>query len=99
MTAYQPLTIATIYYQYPHRENDGRVVKYSFIGDPVEYISINRAYPEDFLPIVNVLNDFSPFLIFDPTNGQFDKPEELFYSFENWLQKNYEEDELSFQYG
>jgi hypothetical protein len=86
-SGYQPLIIATICYQYPHHNNDGRLIAYSLIGDPVEYVSINRAYPEDLLPIVNVLNDISPFLIFDPTNDQLNKPEELFYSLDDWLQK------------
>lgn len=68
------------------------------MDDPIIMISINRAYPEDFLPIVNVLSDIAPFEVCDPQLGEFTNTDKLFYSFDGWMQKNYEEDELSLHY-
>lgn len=94
----QPPVIATIRYRY-HQENDnGRVVIYSLSSDPVDCISTNRAYPEDFLPIVDVFRELAPFLMLDPTDSKFINPEEFFYSLDDWMQKNYEEDACSFRY-
>jgi hypothetical protein len=94
----QPPAIATIHYKYHQSEDNGRVVRYLLLGDPIDCISMNRAYPEDFLPVVDVLSELAPFLILDPTDGSFTNPEELFYSLDDWIQKNYEEDVWSFQY-
>jgi hypothetical protein len=96
--ARQPPAMATIYYKYHQSEDNGRVVRYLLLGDPVDCISMNRAYPEDFLPVVDVFGDLAPFLVFDPTDGSFTNPEKLFYSLDNWMQKNYEKDVWSFQY-
>ncbi|MDX2216951.1 MAG: hypothetical protein SFY66_27040 [Oculatellaceae cyanobacterium bins.114] len=94
----QPPLMATICYRYHQHDDNGRVIMYNLLSDPVDCISINRAYPEDFLPVVDVFSDLAPFLIFDPTDGSFTNPEKLFYSLDDWLQKNYEEDVWSFQY-
>lgn len=94
----QPPGISTICYRY-HQENDnGRVVTYSLDGDPVICISTNQACSEDFLPIVDVFRELAPFLMFDPTDCEFINPEEFFYSLDDWMQKNYEEDACSFRY-
>lgn len=82
---------ATIRYTYQHRNEQGRVIKYLLQKDPVACISINRAYPEDLLPIVEILNNLSPFAILTP-QGQMEL-ESLVYSFDDWIEKNYEEEE------
>jgi hypothetical protein len=97
-SAYQLPSIATVTYKYHQSNDNGRVVEYRLSGDPVDYVSINRAYPEDFLPVVDVLSDIAPFLVFDPADGSLTNPEGLFYSLDDWIQKNYEEDVWSFQY-
>jgi hypothetical protein len=93
---YTDYTQTIIFYKYHHRDNCGRVVRYSLLDNPVTAISINRAYPEDLLPVIDVLKHLEPFIILTP--HKLLNPEKLFYSFDDWIQKNYDEDELSFYY-
>ena len=95
---WQPPVTSTIRYEYHQKDDNGRVVIYSLSSDPVICISINRAYPEDFLPIVDVFRELAPFLMLDPTDSKFINPEGFFYSLDDWMQKNYEEDACSFRY-
>lgn len=88
---------ATILYRHHHENDDGRVVSYSLQGDPIECISINRAYPEDFLPVIDILQELNPFLILGPEEPI--DPESLFYTFDDWIQKNYEEGWILNYYG
>ena len=85
-----------IFYKYHHHGDCGREVRYSLLDDPVTTLSINRAYPEDFLPVIDVLKQLEPFIIVAP--DELLNLEKLFYSFDDWMQKNYEEDETSFYY-
>lgn len=88
----------TIAYTYHNKNDQGRRVKFALHEDPLACISINRAYPEDFLPVINVLSDLGPFLIQGPEDEPIN-PEDFFYSYDDWIQKNYEyEDDLSFRY-
>ncbi len=87
----------TFLYTYHHESNMGRVVEFSLEDDPVTCISINRAYPEDFWPVINTFNELSPFLIQGPDVKPIN-PDEFIYSFDDWIQKNYEANELSFSY-
>lgn len=88
---------ATIAYTYHNENDEGREVEFALQGDPVDCISINRAYPEDFLPVISLLDDIGPFLIQGPEDEPIN-PDDFFYSYDDWIQKNYEEDELSFAY-
>ena len=88
--------IATIFYKYHHKSDCGRVIRYKICDDPVISISINRAFPEDLLPVINVLSNLAPFAIVSSVNG-LTNPQELFYSCDDWLQKNYQEDEDALQ--
>lgn len=81
---------ATMLYKYHHKNDNGRIVSYSLQGDPVASFHINRAYPEDFLPVIEVLRHLEPFSIMGP-QGHID-PESLFYTVDDWVQKNYEEE-------
>lgn len=85
-----PMSI--IFYCYHHEDDMGRAIEYYLQGDPVTCISINRAYPEDFLPIIEALEDLEPFVIFGP-DGTL-QPEELDYSYDEWIEMNYEDNEL-----
>lgn len=85
-----------IFYKYHHYDDCGRVVRYSLQDNPVTALSINRAYPEDFLPVTDVLKHLEPFIIVTP--DELLNPEKLFYSFDDWMQKNYEEDQIQFDY-
>ncbi len=80
---------AAILYTFHYENDSGRTVSYSLCEDPVGCICINRAYPEDFLPLIDALKDLSPFTILGP-RGYID-PESLFYTLDDWIQKNYEE--------
>ena len=87
----------TVTYTYHNENDEGRVVEFALQDDPIACISINRAYPEDFLPVMNILDDLGPFLIQGPEDEPIN-PDDFFYSYADWIQKNYEEDELSFGY-
>ena len=84
-------------YRYPHISNRGRVVSYSLQDDPVICLSTNYAYVEDFWPVVHAFGDFKLFLVLSP-RGELTNPANFKYGFDAWMQKNYEEDELSFRY-
>lgn len=71
---------ATIFYQYHHESDCGRVIQYRIHGDPVSSISINRALPEDLLPVVDVLGDLAPFVIVSSVDG-LTNLYQLFYTF------------------
>lgn len=94
----QPQITTTVHYKYHQNNNNGRVVTYELEGDPIICIWMNRAYLEDFFPLVEVLSELAPFLVLDPQDGRLTNPEEFFYSLDDWIQKNYEEDVRSFQY-
>ncbi|MBL1175061.1 hypothetical protein [Pantanalinema sp. GBBB05] len=80
-------------YQYHHEDDQGRGVEFSFMQDPVIFVSINRAQPEDFYPVIHVLKDLSPFAIVENGDMILD-PERLYYSFDDWMQLNYEDSEI-----
>ncbi|XHX79602.1 MAG: hypothetical protein RBJ76_06705 [Stenomitos frigidus ULC029] len=88
---------ATITYTYRQKNDMGRDVEFALQGDPVACISTNRSYREDFLPVIAILLDLSPFEIGD-LDGDIVSPEKLFYSLDDWMQKNYQEEVLSFNY-
>lgn len=87
---------ATILYKYHHISARGRVIRYQICDEPVISISINRAFPEDLLPVIDVLSNLAPFVIVSSVDG-VTNPQELFYSFDDWVQKNYQEDEDALQ--
>lgn len=84
---------AFVTYCYSYGDREGREIEFALQGDPVDCISVNRAYKEDFLPITHVLTDLAPFEIMD-IDGEFVSPDELSYSFSDWTQENYKNNSL-----
>ncbi|MEL7086488.1 MAG: hypothetical protein AAGM36_18560 [Cyanobacteria bacterium J06597_1] len=95
---YSPSSSIDYVYEYHQSGCNGRMVTYVLRDDPVIEFSINRAFPEDFLPLVHALEDLGPFLVFDPQLGKLMSPSDLNYAIDEWLKKNYQEKELESKY-
>jgi hypothetical protein len=89
----QKISIVTITYEYAHKHDKGRIINYSLTDEPIMVISVERSHAEDFLPLIDVLKDLSPFdlkcLASDTINL-----DSLSYSLDAWLQINYEENDF-----
>jgi hypothetical protein len=89
----QETSIVTITYEYAHKHDKGRIINYSLTDDPIIGISLEKCHAEDFLPLIDVLKDLSPFdlkcLASDTINL-----DSLSYSLDAWLQINYEENDF-----
>jgi hypothetical protein len=81
---------ATIAYQYHHQDDEGDYVEFTLTGDPVTCIWIEDTDREDFYPIMEALKDLAPFAIFDLGDGILIDPEELDYTYDDWLQLQYD---------
>jgi hypothetical protein len=79
-----------IAYRYHHPDDRGDYVEFTLTGDPVTYIWIEDTDPEDFYPIMEALKDLAPFAIFDSGEDKPIDPEKLDYTYDDWLQLQYD---------